>query len=151
MLAHELGHVIGLGHGASELMDEVIEPGHRELPLSDLNAQSSVAAPSEFDRSVVAMIDPIRPNAAVLPMILVVSSRAFVEIVRPVGVPAIDLDVATARTLADRAVKAIEQATPKAGDSRVPLAPMSMWWLMIGVGVALAALRRGRLLHAARR
>jgi hypothetical protein len=148
VLAHELGHVLGLGHGTSELMGEVIQPGRRELPLLALDSQASVVPAAT--RGIPAM-RPVGPVTSVAPHAVLVVTRSLLDVPQSVGATAVAFDAAIAKSVLARATAAVSAATPAGDGGASPMSPVTLWALLIGLGLALSALRRWRLLHAPRR
>jgi hypothetical protein len=148
VLAHELGHVLGLAHTDEGLMGEVIEPGVRELPSLTVD---HALPPASISTDHVTAVHPVDPIATGVPVIEVATERTIAASPYSIGVSVVAFEGAIAPSLVERAAMAVSEATPAGHNSRVPLAPMSMWWLMLGLAVALATLRRWRLLRAPRR
>jgi hypothetical protein len=96
-------------------------------------------------------VHPVDPFTTGVPVVDVTTERTIAASPHSIGVSVVAVEGAIARSLAERAAMAVYEATPISHNSRVPLAPMSMWWLMLGLAVALATLRRCRLLRAPRR
>jgi hypothetical protein len=142
VLAHELGHVLGLEHGTSELMDEVIQPGRRELPSLALDSQPSAVARATGGVPAMHSVDPITP---------ILGHVDLVDVPRSVRGAAIVLDAVVAQSVVERATHVVSAATPTGDGGPSPMSPATLWALLIGLGLALSALRRWRLLCAPRR
>ncbi|HTH06626.1 MAG TPA: hypothetical protein VL916_12180, partial [Ilumatobacteraceae bacterium] len=85
------------------------------------------------------------------PVLVLVASRTVVASPRRVGATAVAVDGAMLRPVVDRATAALSAVSLPAQHGGARLAPMSVWWLMLGLAVALATQRRCRLLRAPRR
>jgi hypothetical protein len=140
VLAHELGHVLGLGHDADGLMAEVIEPGRRELP--------AISTPG-LDQPVVATPDTVAARSAVAPIHVLVPAFQLVSRSALVAAQAaITAHAMASRPIVDRVAhvtSALSAAAPTGGGSPFPL---SLWWLLMSLGVVVLTLRRCRRLHA---
>jgi hypothetical protein len=148
VLAHELGHVLGLEHGTSELMGELIQPGSRELP--ELTATTDpVAAPATV--SLTPVTRSVDAAAALVPRVDLVLTRTALHVASSARGVLPAVETAIARPALERAGWMTFAGSPISQDGTSPMMPATTWWLLIGLGMALATLRRRRLLHAAHR
>jgi hypothetical protein len=147
VLAHELGHVLGIDHGASELMDEVIQPGRRELPSLALDAPQTEAVRT----TLIATMRPIGTVTSGVPQLDLVVTRLIAEVPRVPRVVGVEANAALSPLALERPAAAVSALVRGAGRGATPMAPTTMWALLIGLGVALAALRRCRWLLIPRR
>jgi hypothetical protein len=147
VLAHELGHVLGLEHGTSELMGEVIAPGRRELPSLELDPQPPVVPAATRDFPTMRPVDPI---TSVVPHADLVVTRSLMAAPRHVSATAVAVDALVARSVVERAADVVSAATPIGSGDASPMSPATLWALLIGLGLALSARRRWRQLLASR-
>jgi MYXO-CTERM domain-containing protein len=129
-------------------MGEVIAPGRRDLPSLELDSQPPVVPAATRGIPTMRPIDPI---TSVVPHADLVVTRSLLEVPRSVGATAVAFDAAIAGAVLERATAAVFAATPTGDGGASPMSPATMWALLIGLGLALSARRRWRLLHAPRR
>ena len=142
MLAHELGHVLGLDHGHGGLMGEVIQPGRRELPVLEIHSQPSATPATTGVVAAVRAADPLTPVVGDVDLL---AMRRLLDTPRSLAATAVAVDAVVARSVLERATDAVTAVAPAPADGATPV-PATMWWLVIGLGIALAALRRCRRL-----
>jgi hypothetical protein len=140
--------VLGLEHGRSELMGEVIAPGRRELPSLELDSQPTVVPAAARDIPAMRPVDPI---TSVVPHLDPVVTHSLLAPPRHVSATAVAVDALVARSVVERATHVVSAVTPIGSGGASPMSPVTLWALLIGLGLALSALRRRRLLHAPRR
>ncbi|MDF2733218.1 MAG: Mo-co oxidoreductase dimerization domain protein, partial [Desertimonas sp.] len=148
VLAHELGHVLGIEHGASELMGEVIEPGRRDLPTFVVTTATATVPATVGVASAVAVTSATEAFTPFLPNIDLTVARTVMDVPPLVGPQAVA--VAVAQPVLERAVEAVSAVSPSREGAASPDVPATVWWLLIGLGMVLSALRRCRPLHRSR-
>jgi hypothetical protein len=144
VLAHELGHVLGFEHGVSELMDEMIQPGRRELP--ELIVAPALAGPSA-GHSAVRPVDPITTWGLAVGRVV---QHTVAEPLRSTAAATLAIDAAITVPRVDRAARAIAGVSLPSQAPPTPVAPASVSWLLLALAIALAAPRRRPLLRVPR-
>jgi hypothetical protein len=79
--------------------------------------------------------------------------RAVPDAPLHVSVSAMVVDGSVVRAVVERVTDVVSAATPTGSGGASPISPMSpvtLWALLLGLGLALSALRRCRLLRTAR-
>ncbi|HEX6657423.1 MAG TPA: matrixin family metalloprotease, partial [Ilumatobacter sp.] len=142
VLAHELGHVLGLDHDDGALMAEVIQPGRRELPVLEIHSPPSATAATTGVVATVRAADPLPPLVGDVDLL---AMRRLLDTPRAPAATAVAVDAVVARSVLERATDAVTAVAPGPGDGATPV-PATVWWLVIGLGFALGALRRCRRL-----
>ena len=131
VLAHELGHVLGLEHGAG-LMSELLAPGE-SLPVPESSTLRIVGRPVHATTTVIAAHDPVRTLEMVVSAQLAPAVTAAAAVVHAhVVVPAArELLAGPGRSATESATQALSRVSPS--QQHEPLT-------VVLLGLALAAL-----------